>query len=146
MSAHENDNLIPTPDSLSNQTNDERAELLDIIGMLHKNMHNVKPTPGRFTDLSLEELRAVYSRYSAENAVYMEEYNNERDVAVAQFESEIERLMQEHQIDRATAVRWDVDASGLTDDVENFGIEYYEDMRGLPHGHIASTSSNNISV
>ena len=118
---------------------DERGELLDVIGMLHKNIHNVSPQHGMYRDLPIEELRKVYNDYSAANETHMVEYHAEQDKAVADFEAEIAKSMKDHGLDRETAIRWSVDARGLTEDVEQYGLEYFEDHLGLPYGHFANS-------
>jgi hypothetical protein len=69
----------------------------------------------------------------------MVEYYAKRDKAVADFEAEIAKSMKDHGIDRETAIRWSIDASGLTEDVEQYGMEYFEDHLGLPYGHFANS-------
>lgn len=118
---------------------DERGELLDVIGMLHKNMHNVKPPSGMYRDLTIEELRKVYQEYSTANEAHMREYHAEQYKAVADFEAEIAKAMTEHGIDRDTAIRWNVDARGLTEDVELYGLEYFENYLGLPYGYFVAS-------
>ncbi len=114
---------------------DERSELLDVISMLHKNMHNVKPPSGMYRDLTIQELRKVSQEYSTANEAHMREYHAEQDKAVADFEAEIAKAMIDHGIDRDTAIRWNVDARGLTQDVEHYGLEYFENHLGLPYGY-----------
>lgn len=118
---------------------DERSELLDVIGMLHKNMHNVKPPSDMYRDLPIEELRKVYQEYSTSNEAYMTEYHAQQAQIATDFEAEIAKSMADHNIDRDTAIRWDVDARGLTEDVEHYGLEYYANERGLPGGYFPAT-------
>jgi hypothetical protein len=120
---------------------EERNELLDVIGMLHKNMHNVKPPSGMYLDLSIEELRKVYRKYSASNEAHMAEYHAQQEQIVTDFEAEIAKSMADHNIDRDTAIRWDVDARGLGEDVEHYGLEYYATERSLPGGYFRDTPS-----
>lgn len=118
---------------------DERAELLDVIATLHKNMHNVRLPGGMYRDLTIDALRKVYQDYSASNEQYMTQYNAGQAQTAADFEAEIEKAMTDHGIDRDTAIRWDVDARGLTDDVEHYGLEYYANERGLPGGYFPAS-------
>lgn len=125
---------------------DERSELLDVIGMLHKNMHNVKPPSSMYRDLPIDALRKVYQEYSASNEAYMSEYYAQQDKTVTDFEAEIEKTMSDHGIDRDTAIRWDIDARGLKEDVERYGLEYYANERDLPGGYFADATSAKLSL
>jgi hypothetical protein len=116
---------------------DERAELLDVIGMLHKNMHNVRPPSSMYRDLPIEDLRKVYREYSASNEAYMTEYHAQQARTVTEFEAGIEKCMADHGINRETAIRWDIDARGLTEDVSHYGLEYYATECDLPFGYFA---------
>jgi hypothetical protein len=118
-----------------NDEAEQRSELLDVIGMLHKNMHNVKPPAGMHSGLTVEELRKVYQEYGASNEAYMSDYNAQQAQIVTDFEGEIEKSMADHKIDRDTAIRWDIDARGLAEEVEHYGLEYYATERGLPGGY-----------
>jgi hypothetical protein len=121
---------------------DERAHLLDMISTLHKNIHNVRPPSGMFINLSMDELRKAYAQYGVDNQAHMDEYKNEQAEVVASFEAEIAKSMSDHNIDRDTAIRWDVDAHGLKEDVEHYGLEYYGTDRGLPYGYFLTAGQS----
>jgi hypothetical protein len=59
---------------------------------------------------------------------------NEAANAVA-FEAHIGKLMADFGIDRETAIRWDIQALGITEDVQVFGMCVYGYEHGLPYGY-----------
>jgi len=103
---------------------------------LHKDAYGFRPR-GAIVDawlaMTSEELDAEEARMqTAVEDSMAEEAAREAANAVA-FEAHIAKLMADFNIDRATAIRWDIEAVGLTDDVQIYGMSAYVYEHGLPY-------------
>jgi hypothetical protein len=107
---------------------------------LHKEAYGFRPGPAqyaRWKAASKEELLAeeAYLLEAGQIAI-REEAENEAGAAV-RFEAHIGKLMADHRIDRATAIRWDIAACGLEEDVKVYGMDVYRYEHGLAYGYFA---------
>jgi len=66
----------------------------------------------------------------------------EEDRATKTFEAHLSTLMQTHGIDRDTAIRWDLDAMGLSkDDLDFYGLGFYAYQHGLKTNYFDKTAA-----
>ena len=103
---------------------------------LHKDAYGFRPR-GAIVDAWLAmtpaELDAEEIRMQAavEDAMAEEDAREAANAVV--FEAYIAKLIADFNIDRATAIRWDIEALGITDDVKAYGMDYYRFEHGLPY-------------
>lgn len=99
---------------------------------LHKDAYGFRPGPHQFelwNSMNDEQLDAeeAYLYQAIQQSVREEEEAERR--AAQQFEAYIAKLMADHSIDRATAIRWDMEA----EDVQGYGLDGYRYAHGLPY-------------
>ncbi len=104
----------------------------EVFSEAYKDVYHFRP--------SLEWLRSLTDEmYKAEcdklAAAFEREASDEReaqDRAAAAFEAHIADIMKSNGVDRDTAIRWDMDAMGITkDDIIYHGRGLYADKHGL---------------
>jgi hypothetical protein len=103
---------------------------------MHKDAYGFRPSPeqwARWNTMNNAQLDAEEADLAkAIGAAIAEEEENEAFATVA-FEAHIAKLIADFNIDRATAIRWDIEAVGLTDDVQVCGMSAYAFEHGLPY-------------
>lgn len=105
---------------------------------MHKDAFGFRPGPEQYrrwatmTDEQLDAEEAYLQE--AIGIAIREEAEAEAGAAVA-FEAHIAKLMADHKIDRATAIRWDIESCDLTDDVKIYGMDSYCYEHGLAYGY-----------
>ena len=105
---------------------------------LHKDAYGFRPRGAiweawlAMTPAELDSEEARMQR-DVETAIE-EELANEAANAVS-FEAHIGKLMADFSIDRATAIRWDLQALDLTDDIKFYGLDLYRHEYGLGYDY-----------
>lgn len=103
---------------------------------MHKDAYGFRPSPdqwARWNTMNNAQLNAEEASLAeAIGAAIAEEAENEAAATVS-FETHIGKLMSDFRIDRATAIRWDLEALDITDDVKVYGMDLYAHEYGLPY-------------
>lgn len=118
----------------------ERDELLDLYSDLHKSARGFRPHNDEwnvFISMSTEQLRERVREMGEESTRACEFEEEQEKARIAAFESHIKKMMDDHNIDRETAMRWDQQALGLERDIHFYGLMMYEEQYGLPSGYFA---------
>jgi hypothetical protein len=105
----------------------------------HKDAYGFRPSQATYAAwaaMSDAELDAVEERLGRALDSAMAEEAAAHDRATAAFEARIADLIALGAKDRATAIRWDMDATGITaDDAAFYGMDWYGYHHGLPMGY-----------
>lgn len=82
----------------------------------HKDLYGFRPrhTPSR------EELIEFWATFDEKFSRVQEEENLRAEAALQRFQDHIQGLMLEYNISETDAIRWDMQACGITDDVEHY--------------------------
>lgn len=121
---------------MSETEHDQRQSLLTFIYEGTQDAHNYRPDMSLFEGLTLSALKAHADKIS--DAVFdaIQREKAEKVDAAERFEAHIGKMMADHNIDRETAIRWDMDALGITeDDIQFYGMDYYCFRHGLEYGY-----------
>lgn len=106
----------------------QREEMISILSDMSKDAYGfrMRKDYSSYTETDLrEEMEFLQIQVNAQIEI---DRANEED-AIARFESFIAKMMTDYGIDRATAVRWDMQA----EDYEPWEIERYVWSKGLPY-------------
>ena len=112
----------------------QRDEMLQYLYEAHRDAYNHRPLPSTIaawkamSDIELSRECDIMSN-DVHNAI--EDQRQQESNAAIIFESHITKMMNDHNIDRETAIRWDIDALGITEDVKHYGMDYYAHHHGL---------------
>jgi hypothetical protein len=106
---------------------------------LHKDAYGFRPSPQQWAlwntmddaQLDIEETELQV----AVQAAIVEEAQEEA-IAGRHFEAYISKLMAHHNVDRATAIRWDMEAH--TDEIEIYGLSGYCYEHGLSYDYFGN--------
>jgi hypothetical protein len=107
----------------------------------HKDAYGFRPSPAQYarwatmTDAELDAEEA--SLQAAIEASIREEIEAENAAAVA-YEAHLAKLQANYGIDRATAIRWDIESLGIGDDIKVYGMETYCYEHGLATDYFSS--------
>ena len=112
---------------------DERAELSDYISDTYKEINGVRPRHIDFWNTDLSELKAIADDLTEEAKRHIE-YEEQRELElIAEFEHQISSNIQHGACDRATAIRWIVQA--LETDLDDPGYICY--LLQIPYNYEA---------
>ena len=117
----------------------ERHELESAIWDTYKEAHGVRPRWMNMSEMSMDELRAEYTRLLREAD---EERSREvaREVAAAEaFEAQIAVTIEMGAADRETAIRWIREAYDDEDMIRRDGS--FEYCNGLPYGYLKGAAA-----
>lgn len=108
----------------------------ELISDLHKDARGFRPSSDwmtRFRASSFAEQEAEWNALCAELDRAMEEEERAQQQAITRFEARVSDLIASGAGDRATAIRWIVDAEGCADDLPFYGMESLCYTLGLPY-------------
>lgn len=110
-----------------------RDELLSFISDAHKGAYGFRPRDwSRYMGMTDDELNKVADYLSEQVALEIEREELAYAESAYRFEQHIATLMSDHNIDRGTAIRWDMDAIGMDqEELEFYGMSYYAWRHGL---------------
>lgn len=115
----------------------EREFILDTISDLHKDAYGFRPSNfASFRAMNDDQLQAVYHDLVAAVQSSIEEDKRREAAASDEWNAHIIHLMEVGAKDRATAIRWDMDAMGAGPDVG-----YYCYLCGLSYDMEAGIST-----
>jgi hypothetical protein len=98
----------------------------------HKDVFHYRPTMEWLRSLSDEDYKIECDLLSMEASRQAEEERADYARAAQSFEAHIRTMMNMNGIDRDTAIRWDFDAMGLTnDDLDFYGLGHYAYLHNL---------------
>jgi hypothetical protein len=105
-----------------------RDEMLNLISDLHKDARGFRPDNRIYEAMSDDDLGSAWDRLCVELEETMARESNEKKAAFDEWNLRIETMMQDHEIDRGTALRWDMDGMDTQGDVGFYcyklGIDY----------------------
>lgn len=105
----------------------------------HKDAYGFRPSQYTYQAwYAMSEAELVAERDSLYAAVEasIEEDRRAHQCAATRFEAMLAKSMADHGIDRATAIRWDMDAEGISErDVAAYGMDWYAYHHGLKYGY-----------
>ena len=110
----------------------DRDDLISYISDGYKDAHGFRPRHFNFASMSMEELEKLADRVEQDVRESMEEEEAADARAKADFEAQIESFIANGAADRETAIRWMLDAVGLSDERDAeyiafcFGLSYSE--------------------
>lgn len=108
---------------------------ISLMSDAHKDAYGFRPSADKlrhWANLPAAEFEAVQDELFAAVEASIAAETGRRNIAVAEFEAHIARMMADHGVNRETAIRWDRQAYGA----ENDEIGYYEYLVGLPYDYI----------
>ena len=106
---------------------------LSILSDAHKDARGFRPSADTYrhwATLSDADFAKLEDDLFAEVEAEIEREREAHAVAAASFEEHIAGLMSDHSIDRATAIRWDLQA--MEAEEAAYGLAYYAYLHGLP--------------
>ena len=110
----------------------ERWDLESTISDVHKEAYGFRPRGYNFSEMPLDELRALYDRWAEAARQAFDEERAREEAAVEEFENRIESLIEMGAGDRDTAIRWFLDGMELDEfSLHDAGFVCYE--LGLPY-------------
>jgi hypothetical protein len=84
--------------------------------------------------MTIEELRAEADSLSEAVGRAIDEEREREKFAAARFETHISEIIASGAKDRETAIRWDMDALGVTqEEIDFYGMDWYGYHHGLAH-------------
>lgn len=114
----------------------ERDELLSYIYEATQDAYNYRPDMTRYEAMTTAELYAQVDRLDRAVGVAIEAEAEEHRVAGERFEAHITKMMSDHNINRETALRWDMDALGIDkESIDFYGMDWYGYHYGLKMGY-----------
>lgn len=108
------------------------GEILGIISDLHKDVFGFRPSFEQYNNWSYRELVEVRDNLQMDVIDAIENEKKQQEYSVSRFEKMVEEAMELGASDRATAIRWVLQA----EDVLTEDIEYAEYHFGLPYGYL----------
>jgi hypothetical protein len=115
-----------------------------LLSDLHKELYGFRPsqsTWARWSEMTDAALTAEYEEMIVDNDRKIDADRAAEKVVIAQYEARIAKMMADFSIDRATAIRWDIQAVGDEEEVERYGMSHYAWELGLPMGYFNETST-----
>ena len=101
----------------------------------HKDAYGFRPSGDLYrhwATLTDAEIAKVEDDLIAAVERAIDEEKAAHEAAALHFEAHLAGLMADHGIDRATAIRWDIQAEGAEEDVAGYGLSYYAYLNHLP--------------
>lgn len=124
--------LQPTP---SFAALSEVEQLQSLFSDYHKSVHGFRPRFGTDTEWnSIQWLEAQVAQLDAVAPAIEAQEAAAEQAAIARFEAQLQATVAAGAGDRATAIRWLVEAEG--DDYCTFDPDYFCFLNGLPYGYI----------
>ena len=123
------------------------ANVRDLSDM-HKDAYGFRPSPEqweRWNTMNNAQLDAEEADLQEAIQIAIREEAEAEAGAVVAFEAHITKLIADFGIDRATAIRWDLEAVGLTEDVKAYGMSAYAFEYGLPYGYFEAKPPGNFT-
>jgi hypothetical protein len=105
---------------------------------MHKDAYGFRPRGAiveAWLAMSPWELDAEEARLQREIEISIEEDARAEAAAALRFEAHIGKLMADFSIDRADAIRWDIEACDLTEDIKFYGMSTYAYEHGLAYNY-----------
>ena len=104
----------------------------NIFSDMHKDAYGFRPRNHRFYDADTTdaEKQRIWDAVCEDVEEAIERENNERDAAQVAWEDRIAKLCADHNIDRATAIRWDIDAEDARNG-DQIDVGYYCYLVGI---------------
>ena len=104
---------------MSNFNMTERDELLSILSDMHKDINGTRPSLASFNSMTETELRAEIERLQpmVDEAVAHEKMIDAKCITL--FNDEITTFIQQGAADRATAIRWMLQAQGYDETLDD---------------------------
>lgn len=113
----------------------QRDELLSYMRDGHRDAYGHRPsadTRARWDAMSYTELQIEADEISNDVGHSIEIEERAHDDAEVRFENHINDMIAAYGVSRETAIRWDMEAEGVTeDDVAFYGMDHYAYIKGL---------------
>ena len=109
------------------------------VGDLHKDALGFRPASYWFAawnSMTDDEKQAEWESLIAAMVRREDERKADEQVGIVRFEQSVAKTIAAGAGDRATAIKWLMDAEGGNDDVE-----FFEYLQGVPYGYIAKTAA-----
>lgn len=118
--------------------NEHREDLLSYIYEATQDAYNYRPNMDAYEAMSVEELMVEAQRLSDRVSIAIKEEEDEHRIAGENFEAFIAKMMSDHNIDRETAIRWDMDALNIDkESIDFYGMDWYGYHHGLKMGYFS---------
>jgi hypothetical protein len=106
-----------------------------VLSDAHKDAYGFRPSADTYrlwASLPAAELAVIEDRIYADVIDAIEREHDEQARAIAAFEAEVTRLSAKLGADRATVIRWLIQAEGCEESVQDYGLSYFAYTQGLP--------------
>ena len=104
----------------------------NLFSDMHKDAYGFRPRGHAFYNADTTDAvkQRIWDAVCEDVEAAIERENNERDAAQIAWEDRIAKLCADHNIDRATAIRWDMDAEDAKNG-DTFDIGFYCYLVGI---------------
>ena len=106
---------------------------VQLFSDLHKDAYGFRPRTHEFYDATPARKQEIWNQALAALKASMDEEKQRKDAAVKEFEGEINGYMQKYEADRATAIRWILQARPHDVDMAGIDGSFMCYLMGLPY-------------
>lgn len=121
--------------------NEGRNNDIAMMRDMYRDVFGSRPTTGTMNAWSAmndEEFGLELDHLSRMATEEIEREKAQENAAAVRFEARINTMMADHSIDRETAIRWDIQANDMEQDIKFYGMDYYAYENGLPGNYFAA--------